>query len=238
MSGHELIPRATIEEVVGYRNKAIEAIVNGNPWHETEIESLKRHYPLCGPHTIIPGRSICAIRSKARNLGLSMDRTLAGYTNVDLETIGPTQWSYFAGLIDGEGSIYISQTGNRTAAGLQKNFGLYVTITNTSRPLIDWLISTFGGTEKEAAKSPRRRRKWVWAICQHRAGPYLRNALPYLIIKKKQALLAIQFLEERAKRRINSPVTSEDVVLWLSFKERISLLNQGNGPKPGPTSTR
>jgi hypothetical protein len=98
---------------------------------------------------------------------------------------------YFAGLLDGEGTIHSLPVAR-----------CHITLANTSREMIEWLVEHLGG-----AVYPCRQRQihhkeaWVWGI---RRTPYvvavLRIILPYLTTKKEKAEKAIHDFAERWTR--------------------------------------
>lgn len=105
------------------------------------------------------------------------------------------QLAYLAGIIDGEGSIYIGNFSSNIKTGTphyQTNFE----VSNTDKGLIDWLINNFGGRRYEytPAQTPKNSRKKVYRwMCSGEMithiGPLL---LPYLVIKKRQCEIMIE----------------------------------------------
>jgi len=65
-----------------------------------------------------------------------------------------TVLAYTAGLFDGEGSVVIDVT--RSAIGSPCH-SLRITITSTSRMLIDWLLETYEGSASNDTRSSARR---------------------------------------------------------------------------------
>jgi hypothetical protein len=100
--------------------------------------------------------------------------------------------AYLAGLIDGEGSIML--VGRSSAHGPM----LRVNISNTDRRLLDWVAERFGGTVKVAWRSqqivrPNERVCYAWQRDCRQCRAVLEAALPYLISKRKHALVALAF---------------------------------------------
>lgn len=91
--------------------------------------------------------------------------------------------AYMAGIVDGEGCITIHST--------RGYFGLEIYVVNTYKPLLDWVESLFGGATylHKVKTSPR----WDWQIRGKDAQDLLITLLPYLIVKRNQAELAIAF---------------------------------------------
>jgi len=96
-----------------------------------------------------------------------------------------TEWSYLAGIIDGEGCITASSNGQDR---------IRVTVTSTSRGLIDWMIARVGGSVcNRRPASPRHKPTYGWEVSYVKANSFLRGVLPYLLIKARHAELALQF---------------------------------------------
>ena len=110
-------------------------------------------------------------------------------------------FSYTAGLFDGEGSIVIGVSKpNKNNTIVSPNHWLQVGITNTDRRIIDWLSKMYGGHISDNSHAPSRKSQrpcWQWRILSNQAIPFLKNILPYLICKKEQAIIAIEFQEKR-----------------------------------------
>jgi hypothetical protein len=93
--------------------------------------------------------------------------------------------AYIAGLLDGEGSIVKVYSNNR------KNYSTRVTIVNTYKPVIDWLLETTGcGTiifSERRSRNEKHADAYVWQCYSANAKNILEQIFPYLIIKKDKA---------------------------------------------------
>lgn len=102
----------------------------------------------------------------------------------------PGHRGYVAGVLDCDGSIWIGAT----RSGDYAQYTLRMSVTNTRRPLPAWFAEQFGG---ECKLFKPRNAKWKaeyrWQAAGLNALPVLSLCLPYLIIKRQQALLAIEF---------------------------------------------
>ena len=100
---------------------------------------------------------------------------------------------YVAGFMDGEGSIVIT----RSKSGRRKNlsFDLNVTIANNNKEIHDWLVENFGGS---VSASNRWKRTYQWKLTANQAKEFLEKIVPYLKIKKEQAILAIEFQKSKS----------------------------------------
>lgn len=100
---------------------------------------------------------------------------------------GVEDLAYLAGIIDGEGTIGIYYHKGRNS------YRVKIYVVNTYKPLIDWLGSVFGGFVYK-----RNHTKWKtryeWHLGEN-AMELLKSLIPYLKIKKDQAILALGFRE-------------------------------------------
>lgn len=106
--------------------------------------------------------------------------------------------AYMAGIIDGEGSIYIGNFSCNPKTGTPY-YQTNIEITNTDIGLIDWISEVFGGrrTLYTAKQTPKNSRRAVhrWIISGEQMTQLCHALLPYLIIKKPQALIMIKMRE-------------------------------------------
>lgn len=108
-------------------------------------------------------------------------------------------WSYLAGLFDGEGCIHIAEVTYRDRPyGLQLGYRLDMHITMTSREIVESLVREFGGVYYH---QPAQNAKWNDAYRWVPKGKrnkeeLLLGLLPKLRIQKKHeaAKIALEFL--------------------------------------------
>jgi hypothetical protein len=145
--------------------------------------------------------------------------------------------AYVAGLFDGEGSIVIGCNKPDAVWGRKvPSYWLQVSITNTDRPLIDWLHATFGGHISDYSHSVSRKNRrpcWAWRTIGGQARGFLQNISPYLRIKKDQALLAIEFQDHLdtpgfSKRKDLTPEILEKREAYRQKLRRMTLGSQGH----------
>lgn len=100
--------------------------------------------------------------------------------------LSPTDAAYIAGFLDGEGCISIYRRKNSYAAK--------VSFTNTYLPVIEHIGTLIGAgsyKSKSRASSVRHKVAYDMVVNSDFAANLLKQLLPYLIIKKEQARLAI-----------------------------------------------
>lgn len=103
--------------------------------------------------------------------------------------------AYLAGIIDGEGSIYIGNFSCNPKTGA-KYYQTNIEVTNGSKELIDFLIKVFGGlvnqyTEKQTPKNSRKA-YWRWIATGERVTHLAELILPFLTAKKRQCEIMIK----------------------------------------------
>lgn len=132
--------------------------------------------------------------------------------------------AYAAGLFDGEGHIGITVTKNGRG---EKYHRLQVNVTNTNITVIHWLFERFGGCihNPRYFTSENWREAHRWTIADGKASSFLQTVLPYLIIKKSQAELAIEFQATKTKGGFGTP--KPDLAHRDGLRETISKLNRG-----------
>ena len=102
------------------------------------------------------------------------------------------KYAYLAGIIDGEGCLTVGAGKKETCI----NYNAIILVQNTSRKMIDWLQSKFGGqvylSKKETEKT---KAAWMWRITKKKDIEILLLAvLPYLIVKREQAKVLLNFV--------------------------------------------
>lgn len=112
--------------------------------------------------------------------------------------ISSEDWAYLAGIIDGEGTIQLSQASTRYNGG--NNYKYMIRIYNTDTNLIEWIHERFSGNVRvhnrgkvgEAfGKKPIHMVDWrnVDDI-----GDILQGVMPYLVVKRDLAETLMGFI--------------------------------------------
>ena len=110
-------------------------------------------------------------------------------------------WPYLAGMIDGEGHIGITKgcrywTNKDGVKTKYPAYTLQISVANNSLVLMKYLISHFGGVYyTHTRKNPNANIGYTWLPKGIKnKEKLLLCAIPYLVIKRKQAELALQFI--------------------------------------------
>lgn len=134
--------------------------------------------------------------------------------------------AYCAGLIDGEGSI--SSSASRKCPS---NYRIIVSISMCNPDGLEVLSATFGGTVKlEKRKTVTGKPVYSWVCYCRNAAHVLESVLPFLKVKKKQALVAIklaQMMRPRTMKRAdkNASLSSVEINNRMSLSSEIKALN-------------
>lgn len=98
----------------------------------------------------------------------------------------PTR-AYIAGVLDCDGSIFIARTSVRL-------YQLRVCVYNSRETLTRWFSDTLGGSHNNTKRTgSKRSREFIWSVSNAAAADVISLALPYLVVKRKQALLGLEF---------------------------------------------
>ena len=100
--------------------------------------------------------------------------------------------AYMAGIVDGEGSVNISYRRKKKYGDTQARVGLFVY--NSDVRLLKWIQKRFhGSVHVYAARQPTWKPFGAWHASDLATMRVLELVLPFLVIKKDQAKIAIRF---------------------------------------------
>lgn len=147
--------------------------------------------------------------------------------------------SYSAGLIDSDGSIFISRRAPGNHRNISTTFNLIISFANTNVAPVKFLQLHFGGsvlsyTPKSIlgrqATWIMRRKIYHWTLYNNEAEICLQNIYPYLITKKRQALIGLALratfrFQYKAGTIIPIPLRNMRTELWQMMRN----LNIKNG---------
>lgn len=100
--------------------------------------------------------------------------------------------------VDCEGCICISRTKLKTSAGNEYyGYDCKVSVANNSMRLMRWLVRYFGGDFRPKQKGKLGKKQcfeWFCSGGHKKIEAFLLAILPYLIIKKEQGVLALEYV--------------------------------------------
>lgn len=144
------------------------------------------------------------------------------------EGITTLDWVRMAAFIDGEGCIRIARIvrygkpDGRPSHGKEYLcYALELVIGSTDIRLPSWCMATFGGSMYSDPRSTRHGRKdnynrqdfWSWNCGTKRAEWILRGCLPYFLIKREQAEVALTFRDTYRIRTYGNGKGAVDVAV-------------------------
>ncbi len=126
--------------------------------------------------------------------------------------------AYAAGIFDGEGTVTILRVQNER----NPTHSLHAFVTNTDRPLLEWLRETYGGAIYAQRQQGQNRPCWQWKLTSRGAADFLALLLPYLRVKRAQAVVGIEFQTfKEAWRRDGRRMPAEIVEAREVFRLRL-----------------
>ena len=105
------------------------------------------------------------------------------------------QYAYLAGIVDGEGSIYITKSKN-------KQFTAGLKVAMNDKPALTLFQSVFGGKISKGTRKIDKRNNKLYApawVLQYRSLNDIKSIItkltPFLQVKRKQAEIVLDFIE-------------------------------------------
>jgi hypothetical protein len=138
--------------------------------------------------------------------------------------------AYAAGIFDGEGYVDIYQA-TLSKASKSPSLMLRVVISQKDGRLMHWLQDNFGGHVQQARKD--KYSIYRWDIRSQAAARFLSQILPYIVVKKEQALIALQYetmkgkyLETLKGSRGFRQLTEKEMQERLALKDQLKKLKR------------
>lgn len=97
---------------------------------------------------------------------------------------------YLAGILDGEGCL-IPYKNN---GGYRRSHTARCVVRHTSKKLIDWLRTNFGGHCSIQIREGNRKTQYTWRLRYKEMKEVLTGVMPYLIVKKKEAKQSLKIV--------------------------------------------
>jgi len=130
-----------------------------------------------------------------------------------------TDLAYFAGLFDGEGSICITR--HKPKRGISEQHTLLCLLSMTNREAVSAFRDCFGGGMTVHERSNGKRKlMWGWVMSSNKARIFLESILPFLRIKKAEAVIAIEF-QTRKKQYNGKPVPIAEIEFRQNYREKL-----------------
>lgn len=132
----------------------------------------------------------------------------------------------FAAFVDAEGSILIGRS-KPSKRCVSPVYSLIVSLGNSSPVLMVWLRDTIGGYVYPIKKLSKwsKRPMWSWHLRGTQAEIVLRRCLPYFLIKREQAEIAVAFSELKRSHSRGTQVPVEHLAQREVLRTKIHVLN-------------
>jgi hypothetical protein len=133
-----------------------------------------------------------------------------------------TDLAYIAGLVDGEGCIYIDIGGEK-----HRCYRLHLVISNTYYPILEYIKEKLGGRIQRRSVV-RGEKKACWGLEWNavEVAKVLGLVYPYLKIKKAEAQVALLYQIGRQDGRKHKGYTQEDLIRHKWFYEELKRLKR------------
>lgn len=119
-------------------------------------------------------------------------------------------WS--AGFLDAEGCIHIQKKGERV-------FNICISASQCVPEPLEKLKSIFGGSVSASTRKGSEVKEFQWSISHLKAENALNKLLPYLVNKREQARVALEFRRiQVSKWQNNRKVVSRDLAILYRTK--------------------
>lgn len=129
--------------------------------------------------------------------------------------------AYIAGYADGEGCIASIIHGRKRYGQECFNLDINFTITNTHKESLDWIQSKLEVKSRFTEKKYEVRHRKCWTLIvdtQHEVSRVLLQLYPFLLVKKKNAELALSFLHSRFERKHGSPYSEQELRYFFDLR--------------------
>jgi hypothetical protein len=132
---------------------------------------------------------------------------------------------YFSGVLDSEGSIFIKKSKTKKSV----IHSLELEIVMTHKPTIERLHNMFGiGSMRAVKRNKAKHHKQAWKVVfsANQAETILNVVLPYMITKKEEAELALEFVELKRSRVGRSGLSEEMIELREMYYQKMKELKK------------
>lgn len=145
---------------------------------------------------------------------------------MDFRIIPERDIIYLAGLIDGEGSIFVKKS-----EGVKNPIhSLDVEISMTDKPTIERIHTMLGfgsfRPAKRKKKAAHHKQAWKYVASSRDAEVVLNLILPYMTTKREEAIVALHFCELKRERVGRAGLSDEMVELREYYYQELKALKK------------
>ena len=132
------------------------------------------------------------------------------------------QLTWAAGFFDGEGTVYIY---SHSSSHRYRYLAISVS-QRDPRPLLVFRELFGGSIHRHEHTRGVEADIWKWEVRNRLAGAALVQLLPYLLLKREQAELAIAYQDLLKQRKRNVGLSDSDVDVRRAIEDKIKFLNR------------
>lgn len=135
---------------------------------------------------------------------------------------------YLCGVLDSDGCISIGKMKPGKQRTVNPRYVLSITVVNTSKELMKWLVEKFGGRYKARRKEKQNHKTtYDWSFNNGKALWILKLVEPHLIVKRKQAKVGIELIEGWVTNHgMGAQTPTEEVERRERLYQKMKMLNQ------------
>lgn len=135
--------------------------------------------------------------------------------------------AYFAGYFDGEGCIHIARKkpyAKSRAVSFQHS--LQIKIASVNPAVLYEILSYYGGTICKQKKTLKEnwRIAWNWHLCSRASTDFISDVLPFLVLKRQEAELALEFQRKCLPKRGKKRLSEDELSLREGYCQKMSAL--------------
>lgn len=136
--------------------------------------------------------------------------------------------AYLAGIVDGEGCLTLNFKKPGPKSGRRGCHRIVVHVSNTNKAVIEHIlrVTGIGRVHPFVAETDRNRKaRWQWAAWSNQAIEFLKLIQPWLIVKKEQCRLLIEF-SKLLKNQAKNYLSEAEWQAQTAICSQIRLLNR------------
>ena len=180
---------------------------------------------VCGSEYEVGGRTTHRKPADARFCSRECAQLARWRTGSVANRLSPTDAAYLAGMVDGEGSIFLYCRG--------RGASMRLAVTNTNPAIHAWCIDRtgVGATISRRGNTDKHKATGIWACNSQAAESVIQQIEPYLVLKREQAQLALDFM-----RRLRIPADKANGEWQEAYRLRMVQLNKRGPAEVKPLS--
>lgn len=182
------------------------------PARDAQLTRLSTELPL-KEIAVVMGLYATQIYSRMERLGLAKNRKTVKRSNLkNFQNWTVAETAYFAGILDGEGTITVQKTSRKGRTYLRPA----VMVSNTSLDLLHWLENI--GMYATIKTNTSGNLYWLLQASGYKIDELLTKVQPYLIIKHNHSKLLLELILLRSQLGLHDQPTARMLALYDEIK--------------------